>query len=159
MIFFELHWQYMMPFRLIAYLAFSHKKKKSNLRAHTVYVGIYKLMVKIWGVKKWYLISTPVIWIGIFHHLSSVKHFHRKHIYILYIKKLILQRSIDFCFLVKKTNNSNMHWHYLLEDFSSGVKKLISNSLEHIWWSSKAKQCTSCVKQRRRIEFDCVFHR
>lgn len=123
MIFFELHWQLYDAIQTYCLPRPSRtKKKKSNLRAHTVYVGIYKLMVKIWGVKKWYLISTPVIWIGIFHHLSSVKHFHRKHIYILYIKKLILQRSVYFRFLVKKTNNSNMHWHYLLEDFSWGLK-------------------------------------
>lgn len=30
--------------------------------------------------------------------------------------------------------------------------------MEHIWWSSKAKQCTLCLKHRRRIEFDCMFH-
>lgn len=48
--------------------------------------------------------------------------------------------------------------YYLLEDFSSGVKKFVSNSLEHIWWSSKGKQCTLCLKHRRQIEFDCMFH-
>lgn len=51
MILSEFHWQlYDASSDLL--FTFSHKKKKSNLRAYTVFVGIYKPMLKIWGVKK-----------------------------------------------------------------------------------------------------------